>query len=147
MKPDHPLNKARVNGDLRYSALGYDDGSVSTILGVGIGAVSEIDGLTTQNAIDLIEWKQKVEQGNITASTTIEMTDFERARRSVMRHLMCNLPVDIASTDNQSLAALLNSLEYQGYAEKEQSFFKLTKIGRLALPHFWSDSSPTFRWL
>ena len=147
VKPDHPLNKAKVNGDLRYNALGYDDGSVSTILGVGIGAVSEIDGLTTQNAIDLIEWKQKVEQGVITASTTIEMTEFERARRSVMRHLMCNLPVDIASTDNQSLAALLSSLEDQGYAEKTQGFFKLTQIGRLALPHFWSDSSPTFRWL
>ena len=147
VKPDHPLNKARENGDLRYNALGYDDGSVSTILGVGIGALSEIDGLTTQNAIDLIEWKQKVEQGVITASTTIEMTEFERARRSVMRHLMCNLPVDIASTDNQSLAALLSSLEDQGYAEKAQGFFKLTQIGRLALPHFWSDSSPTFRWL
>ena len=147
VKPDHPLNKAKVNGDLRYNALGYDDGSVSTILGVGIGAVSEIDGLTTQNAIDLIEWKQKVEEGEITASTTIEMTEFERARRSVMRHLMCNLPVDIASTDNQSLAALLSSLEDQGYAEKVQGFFKLTQMGRLALPHFWSDSSPTLRWL
>jgi len=60
---------------------------------------------------------------------------------------MCNRPVDIASTDNQSLAALLNSLEDQGYAEKARGFFKLTQIGRLALPHFWSDSSPTFRWL
>ena len=147
VKPDHPLNQAREHGSLRYNALGYDDGSVSTILGVGIGAVSEIDGLTTQNAIDLVEWKQKVEHGVITASTTIEMTEFERARRSVMRHLMCNLPVDIASTDNQSLAALLNSLEDQGYAEKARGFFKLTQIGRLALPHFWSDSSPTFRWL
>merc|ERR1711998_590290 len=123
------------------------DGSVRTILGAGIGAVSEIDGHTTQNAIDLIEWKQKVERGDFTASTTIEMTEFERARRSVMRHLMCNLPVDIASTDNQSLATLLDSLEDQGYAENKQGFFRLTQMGRLALPHFWSDSSPSFRWL
>lgn len=147
VKPGHPLNKAKMNGELRYNALGYDDGCVSNILGAGIGAVSEIDGLTTQNAADLIAWKQRVYQGKITASTTIEMTDFERARRSVMRHLMCNLPVDIASTDNQSLSALLNSLEDQGYAEKDQGFFRLTQIGRLALPHFWSDSSPTLRWL
>ena len=147
VKPGHPLYEANVNGELRYNALGYDDGSVRTILGAGIGAVSEIDGHTTQNAIDLIEWKQKVERGDFTASTTIEMTEFERARRSVMRHLMCNLPVDIASTDNQSLATLLDSLEDQGYAENKQGFFRLTQMGRLALPHFWSDSSPSFRWL
>jgi oxygen-independent coproporphyrinogen-3 oxidase len=64
-----------------------------------------------------------------------------------MRRLMCNVSVPLSILSQPKVLELVESLESQGYAEREDGVVSITSLGRLALPHFWSDSSPMYRWL
>jgi oxygen-independent coproporphyrinogen-3 oxidase len=138
---------AQENGTLRYSAFGYSETEVSQVLGAGLGAVSEVGDIVAQNYIDIDGWRMALDQGHLATQALIETSEFEIARRSVMRRLMCNSDVPISSVNQSQVLTLVESLESQGYTEKRDSSIYLTELGRLALPHFWSDSSPRFRWL
>mgnify|MGYP003334386289 CR=1 FL=1 len=147
VRSGHPLSEAQTNGTLRYSALGYSETEVSQVLGAGLGAVSEVDGLVAQNFVDIDAWQIAIGKGRLGTQALIEISDFEVARRSVMRRLMCNSEVPISSVNQPDVLTLVESLENQGYTEQRDAFIYLTELGRMALPHFWSDSSPRFRWL
>jgi oxygen-independent coproporphyrinogen-3 oxidase len=109
--------------------------------------VSEVGDIVAQNYIDIDGWRMALDQGHLATQALIETSEFEIARRSVMRRLMCNSDVPISSVNQSQVLTLVESLESQGYTEKRDSSIYLTELGRLALPHFWSDSSPRFRWL
>lgn len=147
VKPGHPLAQAQHEKTLEYNAFGYSACKSKQTLGAGIGAVSEVQDLVAQNYIDLDAWKIAIGQGHLATQFLVEATEFELARKSVMRRLMCNVSVSVSSLEQPKVAELVDSLESQGYAEREGGFLQLTTLGRLALPHFWSDSSPTLRWL
>ena len=143
----HALSEAQTNGTLRYSAFGYSETEVSQVLGAGLGAVSEVGGLVAQNFVDIDAWQIAIGRGRLATQALIETSEFEVVRRSVMRQLMCNSEVPIASVNQPDVLTLVESLEHQGYTEQSDAFIYLTELGRMALPHFWSDSSPRFRWL
>jgi oxygen-independent coproporphyrinogen-3 oxidase len=138
---------AQKNGTLRYSAFGYSETAVSKVLGVGLGAVSEVGDIVAQNYIDIDGWQMALTRGHLGTQALIETSEFEIARRSVMRRLMCNSEVPISTVDQSEVLTLVESLENQGYTERREAAIYLTELGRMALPHFWSDSSPRFRWL
>jgi oxygen-independent coproporphyrinogen-3 oxidase len=143
----HALSQAQQNQTLEYSALGYSANKTEQTLGVGIGAVSEVQDIVAQNYVDLDAWRIAIEQGHLATQHLIEASEFEVARRSVMRRLMCNASVPLSILSQPKVAELVESLESQGYAEREDGVVSITSLGRLALPHFWSDSSPMYRWL
>lgn len=147
VKPGHPLAQAQQNKTLEYNVLGYSTFKSEQTLGAGIGAVSEIQDLVAQNYVDLDAWRMAVGHGRLATQFLVAGTEFELARKSVMRRLMCNVSVPLSSLEQPKVAELVDSLESQGYTEREGGSVHLTSLGRLALPHFWSDSSPTFRWL
>jgi oxygen-independent coproporphyrinogen-3 oxidase len=146
-RPDNKLSVAQENGSLCYSAFGYSDTEVSQVLGAGLGAVSEIGDIVAQNFIDIDAWQIALDQGRLGTQVLIETSDFEIARRSVMRRLMCNTEVPISTINQPDVLELVDSLENQGYTHKRDNVIYLTELGRMALPHFWSDSSPRVRWL
>ena len=147
VRPGHELSEAQSNGTLRYSSLGYSATEVSQVLGAGLGAVSEVCDVVAQNFVDIDAWQIAIDRGRLATQVLIETSEFEVARRSVMRRLMCNSEVPISSVNQPDVFTLVESLENQGYTEQRGAFIYLTKLGRMALPHFWSDSSPRFRWL
>ena len=147
VRPGHALSEAQTNGTLRYSAFGYSENEVSQVLGAGLGAVSEVGDVVAQNFVDIDAWQIAIAQGRLATQVLIETSEFEVARRSVMRRLMCNSEVPISSVGQPDVLTLVESLESQGYTEQRDAFIYLTELGRMALPHFWSDSSPRFRWL
>ena len=147
VRPGHALSEAQANGTLRYSGFGYSENEVSQVLGAGLGAVSEVGDVVAQNFVDIDAWQIAIGQGRLATQALIETSEFEVARRSVMRRLMCNSEVPISSVYQPDVLTLVESLENQGYTEQRDAFIYLTELGRMALPHFWSDSSPRFRWL
>ena len=147
VRPGHALSEAQANGTLRYSAFGYSENEVSQVLGAGLGSVSEVGDVVAQNFVDIDAWQIAIAQGRLATQVLVETSEFEVARRSVMRRLMCNSEVPISSVDQPDVLTLVESLENQGYTEQRDAFIYLTELGRMALPHFWSDSSPRFRWL
>lgn len=147
VRPSHALSEAQASGTLRYSAFGYSENEVSQVLGVGLGAVSEVGEVVAQNFVDIDAWQIAIGQGRLATQVLIETSEFEVARRSVMRRLMCNSEVPISSVEQPDVLTLVESLESQGYTAQRDAFIYLTELGRMALPHFWSDSSPRFRWL
>ena len=147
VRPGHALSEAQKNGTFGYSAFGYSETEISQVLGAGLGAVSEVGDVVAQNFVDIDAWQIAIGQGRLATQVLIETSEFEVARRSVMRRLMCNSEVPISSVNQPDVLTLVESLENQGYTEQRDAFIYLTELGRMALPHFWSDSSPRFRWL
>lgn len=147
VKKEHPLAQAQKDATLEYSALGYSAVKSEQTLGAGIGAISEIDDVVAQNYIDIDAWKMAIDQGCLATQHLIETSEFELARKSVMRRLMCNASVPVSLVAQPKVAELVESLEGQGYTDQEGDSIYLTSLGRLALPHLWSDSSPSFRQL
>ena len=147
VRPGHELSVAQAQGTLRYSALGYSEETVSQVLGAGLGSVSEVGDIVAQNFIDIDAWQIALNKKRLGTQVLIETSEFEIARRSVMRRLMCNSEVPISSVKQPDVLTLVDSLENQGYTKKQNNVIYLTDLGRMALPHFWSDSSPRFRWL
>jgi oxygen-independent coproporphyrinogen-3 oxidase len=147
VRPGHELSVAQAQGTLRYSALGYSEETVSQVLGAGLGSVSEVGDIVAQNFIDIDAWQIALDQNRLGTQVLIETSEFEIARRSVMRRLMCNSEVPVSSVKQPDVLTLVDSLENQGYTKKQNNVIYLTDLGRMALPHFWSDSSPRFRWL
>jgi len=147
VRPGHELSVAQAQGTLRYSALGYSEETVSQVLGAGLGSVSEVGDIVAQNFIDIDAWQIALNQNRLGTQVLIETSEFEIARRSVMRRLMCNSEVPVSSVKQPDVLTLVDSLENQGYTKKQNNVIYLTDLGRMALPHFWSDSSPRFRWL
>jgi len=147
VKPEHPLAQAQRDHTLEYNGLGYSSVKSDQTLGVGIGAVSESGDVVAQSYVNIDAWKGAVEQGHLATQFLVETTEFEVARKSVMRRLMCNNSVPTSKVTQPKIAELVDSLESQGYTEREGDLICLTSLGRLALPHFWSDSSPQYRWL
>ena len=147
VRPGHKLATAQREGSLSYSAFGYAETRVSQTLGAGLGAVSEVGDIVAQNYIDMDACHMALDRGHLATQYIIDATDFEVTRRSVMRRLMCNTEVPVSMVAQPEVLGLLESLENQGYTQKQGSSVRLTALGRSALPHFWSDSSPRFRWL
>ncbi|MEL0153641.1 MAG: radical SAM protein, partial [Halieaceae bacterium] len=119
VKQGHPLASAQQNRTLEYNTLGYSAVKSEQTLGAGIGAVSEIDDVVAQNYVDLDAWKIAVKQGHLATQVLVETSEFELARRSVMRRLMCNVSVPVSTLTTPKVADLIDSLESQGYTERE----------------------------
>ena len=83
--------------------------------GAGLGAVSEVGDVVAQNFVDIDAWQIAIGQGRLATQVLIETSEFEVARRSVMRRLMCNSEVPISSVNQPDVLTLVESLENQGY--------------------------------
>ena len=62
VRPSHALSEAQASGTLRYSAFGYSENEVSQVLGVGLGAVSEVGEVVAQNFVDIDAWQIAIGQ-------------------------------------------------------------------------------------
>jgi oxygen-independent coproporphyrinogen-3 oxidase len=144
-KPDHQLAIAQREGTLALNVLGYDIDPDAAVLGIGLGALSELPGLVVQNHVDMAQWHGAVESGTLGSASAVFSDDNETLRRKVLRGLVCRqrIPAD-QLTDVQRDDWLL-PLIGQGFAVEENGEYLLTEVGRSVLPHIWTDSSPVFR--
>lgn len=146
-KPDHELSVAQRAGTLGLNVLGYVPEQSLSVLGVGLGSLSELPGLVYQNEANLANWHTLLEAGLLSAHAAVVADESEILRRKVLRGLICRQRQYVADLTPVQESEWLSPLIDQGFAEKSQGDYRLTELGRSVLPHLWSDSSPAFRAL
>jgi oxygen-independent coproporphyrinogen-3 oxidase len=144
-KPDHQLAVAQREGTLALNVLGYDTDPDASVLGIGLGALSELPGLVVQNHVDMAQWHSAVESGTLGSASAVFSDDDETLRRKVLRGLVCHQRIPADQLTSAQKDDWLSPLLGQGFAVEEDGEYLLTEVGRLVLPHIWTDSSPVFR--
>lgn len=146
-KPEQELSVAQRTGSLGLNVLGYVPEQSLSVLGVGLGALSELPGLIYQNEANLASWHTLIDAGLLSAHSAVVSDESEILRRKVLRGLICRQSLYSAALSSAQEAEWLLPLVDQGFVIKEQTDYRLTEMGRSALPHIWADSSPIFRTL
>jgi oxygen-independent coproporphyrinogen-3 oxidase len=146
-KPEHELSVAQRTGSLGLNVLGYGPERSLSVLGVGLGALSELPGLIYQNQANLASWHALVDAGLLSAHSAVVSDESDILRRKVLRGLICRQSLYSSALTPAQEAEWLLPLVDQGFVSKGTSDYRLTELGRSVLPHMWADSSPVYRAL
>ena len=147
VKPDHELAVAQEDGSLSLSVLGYGSEANLNVVGIGLGALSELSGAVLQNHTSLKEWHQLIESGSLSVTSAVLSDETQTLQRKAMRALMCRQSLSVSDLSEDHRIGVAEPLIAQGYAEEIEGAYRLTELGHSILPHLWTDSSPAFRVL
>jgi oxygen-independent coproporphyrinogen-3 oxidase len=92
------LARAVERRALRRSLIAYTAGPPTPLLGLGVGAVSEIDGSMFWNETALPQWHRQVQQGRLSVARAQPATPRERLRRAAVERLLCELELPAVAT-------------------------------------------------
>ena len=147
VKQDHELAVAQQEGSLSLSVLGYGSEANLNVIGIGLGALSELSGAVLQNHTSLIGWHQLIESGSLSVTSAVLSDETQTLQRKAMRTLMCRQDLSVSDLSDDHRMGVAEPLVARGYAEKIEGAYRLTELGYSMLPHVWTDSSPAFRVL
>lgn len=131
--PGDALAVAQRAGQLHRNFMGYTTLASSDLIGLGVSAITELDGLYAQQQTHLGAWYRAVEQGHPPQYLRgIRLSEDDRSRREVIRRLMCDfrLPIQMAEQFPNALDAL-RPLEAEGLVVLGDDEVQVTPLGRL----------------
>ena len=91
---DDDLVTAQLAGTLQRNFQGYSTCANSDILGVGVSAISRIDGTYSQNHRQLVDYYAAIEAGELAVNRGVILTSDDVLRRDVIGRLMCHGELD-----------------------------------------------------
>jgi oxygen-independent coproporphyrinogen III oxidase len=141
-RPGDPLAEAATHRTLHRNFMGYTTRAGLPLVGLGVSAISELDGVYAQAQPHLGAWYRAVEQGTepkIAKGMVLGAED--RLRRDVISALMCNLEVVKAPVEArhgivfdehfaEGLAALVPLVD-EGLCTVERDRVAVTELGQL----------------
>lgn len=126
---------------LHRNFMGYTTRPDLEMIGLGMSAISELDGVYVQEHSHLADWWRAVEQGAPMLEKGCALSDEDRLRRDVIFALMCNLVVVKSAVEaKHGLAfdehfadelARLAPLADEGLVELGADRVQVTPLGRL----------------
>jgi oxygen-independent coproporphyrinogen-3 oxidase len=134
-KPEDPLALAADAGRLHRNFMGYTTRTGEHLLGVGVSAISEIDGWYVQNAPELGGWQRDIDEGRLSLARRHVLTEDDQARGRAVSHLMCNaeLPFDLFVGDVPTLTDRFEQFAEDGLVEFETDRVVVTPLGQFFL--------------
>ena len=98
-RPGDELVRARRDGRLRRNFQGYTVVSADTVVGLGISAIGDVEGVYVQNSKKLSHYRQALAANRLPVERGIARGPDEEVRRAVIQELMCNFGVDIPALE------------------------------------------------
>lgn len=142
------LSIAQSEKQLRRNCIGYTANASNHLLGLGSGAIGEVDGVCTQNECTLSEWERLVEQGQFPVARGHRATDEDRRRREAISHMICNLelPAQLAAGCLDDEYARLAGYAVDGLVEVADDRLCITPAGRYFLRSLCTEHDAFFNW-
>ncbi len=125
---DDPLVGAREDGILRHDRLGYSCQPAADLLGLGMGAVSQIGSLQLQNRRDAASYQAQLEIGQLAVFHGHRCSAQEHLQRALSEALLCDFHVDL-----QALEARFGVLFHTYFAARQPVLEQMAGDGLLAL--------------
>jgi len=133
--PTDALTKAMHHGVLHRNFMGYTTQHSPHLLGVGVSAISAVNGWFVQNAPQLGEWQRQIDRGALpVAGGHIQQGD-DQGRGAAITHLMCHaaLPASLFPVDREAMQALYAPLVDDGLVTFDATGMQATDQGRWLL--------------
>jgi oxygen-independent coproporphyrinogen-3 oxidase len=142
------LSIAQSEKRLHRNCIGYTANASNHLLGLGSGAVGEVDGICTQNECVLSDWEGLVEQGRFPVARGHRASHEDRRRRDAISHMICNLelPAKLASGCLDEEYARLAGYAVDGLVEVEPGGLRITPAGRYFLRSLCTEHDAFFNW-
>ena len=142
VRPDHKLAVSRQAGRISISTYGFHNHPQAWVLGVGLGAISELPGMFIENAQRLDDWHEHAQASEPRPRLGLLDSNNDVGVRYLLRQLLCNQGVPAGS---DALKKRLRPLIDLGVLEQADQRLQITAMGQDWLPVYLSDSSPAFR--
>ncbi|HEX5126334.1 MAG TPA: oxygen-independent coproporphyrinogen III oxidase [Rhodocyclaceae bacterium] len=137
--PSDSLALARRQGRLHRNFQGYTHQPDGDLIGLGVSAISKIGPIYSQNAKDLSEYRDNLEQGRLPVCKGIELSSDDVMRRAIIMALMCQGSVSIEAIEiaylvdfRRTFATELEALreyEQMGLIECGTDWLQITERG------------------
>lgn len=130
------LALARDEGRLRCGPEGYSGWPAMAQLGIGAGAMGEIDGHLLWNDADLPSWRARVRAGRPGVSHAVAAEPAGLQRRAAVERLLCTLQLPQPEPDDPLHGACQRLLARadEGEVELRGGTIHITEAGRCRLP-------------
>lgn len=96
-KPDNPLAKAAIEHRLKRNFQGFTDDAASALIGFGPSAISFVDGFYAQNEKGIVDYRQRVEHGELPIARGLQRTKRESVIAAAISELLCNMKTNISA--------------------------------------------------
>ncbi len=130
------LALARDEGRLRCGPEGYSGWPAMAQIGLGAGALGEIDGHLLWNDADLPSWRARVRAGRPGVSHAVPAEPAGLRRRAAVEQLLCTLqlPRALPGEELHGACERLLALADEGDLELRGGVIRVTEAGRCRLP-------------
>ena len=134
-RADDPLAVAQRNGVLHRNFMGYTTRAGQHLLGLGMSAISEIEGTFAQNASALPEWRSAIRSGRLATVRGHTLSDDDRARQAAILRIMCDLELrtDEIPAGIEDLDTRLAPFVADGLVVQHVDRIEVTALGRYFL--------------
>lgn len=135
------LAVALDEGRLRRSVMAYCASPATAVIGLGAGALSDIDGHVFRNEADIGSWRRAVQAGTPAVAHAHLPTEQGVRRRRAVEQLLCQLEFPAASAQGGLEAAYqrLARHDANGLVRELSDRIIVTDAGRHALPMLCSE--------
>lgn len=137
--PDDALAVAKRQGRLHRNFQGYSTQPDCDLIGLGVSAIGKVGGTYSQNAKDLIEYQDLLDQGRLPVVRGLAVTRDDLLRRAVIMALMCQGNVQFESIEVSYLIDFktyfanelerLRGMQDDGLVRLSDSAIELTEMG------------------
>ncbi|VVP17948.1 Oxygen-independent coproporphyrinogen III oxidase [Pseudomonas fluorescens] len=140
VRPDDDLAIAQERGRLRRTCEGFTRHGYCDHIGLGVGAISQIDDLYTQNTDSIERYQYQLDSDQLPTSRGWRFEAGEQIRQMVMERLACDQELDIRAIERRfglvfsryfsSVWPLLEQLSRDGLIELSDRFISILPAGR-----------------
>ena len=93
-KPGDPLALAHADGSLRRNFQGYSTHQSTDLIGLGVSAISNVNGVFAQNSPQMDVYRERVSSGQLATVRGIKLNRDDEIRARVIEEIMCVGSVD-----------------------------------------------------
>ena len=93
-KPTDPLARALADGSLRRNFQGYSTHQATDLIGLGVSAISNLNGVFAQNSPQLDVYRERVTHDQLGTVRGMALTRDDEIRGTVIEQIMCTGRVD-----------------------------------------------------
>jgi len=145
-KPSDRLSRAQEEGLLRRNRLGYCVEPARWLLGVGLGAVTELPTLVSRNRLTLDSWHGALGAGCHPINVGVPLSRRDSAERDALNKLAVELRAPVEGFSNPSTKEILARMESAGYVVGSEGLIEITPLGRLNIQQIWDEIASAVRW-
>jgi oxygen-independent coproporphyrinogen III oxidase len=126
-KPHDPLAKALIDGTLRRNFQGYSTHHSTDLIGLGVSAISQVNGAYAQNASQLDVYRERITQNTLATARGLTLSADDEIRSAVIEQIMCNARVDWRAIESRFG---INPTEY--FADSRDELAQMMQVGILS---------------